>query len=190
MRDKESILARTVKVLGEGGVILYPTDTVWGLGCLPHDESAIRRLYQIKQRAEGKACILLAGKRSQVEECVGELELEIRRLVEREEPTTLIFPKVRNETISPLLLPMEKTVAIRLCRDPFCVALIRRLQSLLVSTSANISGMPTPQHFRDISSCIREQVDYVVPYRQAETGLARLSEIYQIREGNSVRRIR
>lgn len=152
---------RTAKVLRTGGVILYPTDTVWGLGCDALNARAIDRIYDIKQRKTEKSLIILLESFDNISEyvtVVPEIASEIIEKLNR--PVTVIYDKAKN--LPENILADDGTIAIRVVRDEFCQALIKHLGHPLISTSANISGEPAPVSFNSISSRICEQVDYSV----------------------------
>lgn len=170
MKDEDSYMIaevnRSVDVLRRGGVILYPTDTVWGIGCDPRDSSAVRRIFEIKQRAESKALILLAGSRAQIENVTGSPIAEsIEQLIlHSTRPLTVIYPHARG--IAPELMASDGSIAIRLSGEPFSCAMCLGFGFPVVSTSANISGAPTPLSFADISVDIKEMVDYIADWNR------------------------
>lgn len=149
------------EIIKEGGIILYPTDTVWGIGCDATNPEAIAKIYKLKQRAETQSMIcLMNGEKMlyNVFKDIPEVAWQIMDLSEN--PTTLILDNPRN--VAPNVIAPDKTLGIRLVKEPFCFKLMERMKKPLVSTSANISGQPTPKSFKEISPEILNGVDYVV----------------------------
>ena len=149
------------EIIKNGGIILYPTDTVWGIGCDATNEEAIQKIYALKQRAETKSMIvLLNGERMMynVFKEVPEVAWQILDLSEK--PTTLILDNPRN--VAKNIIAEDQTLGVRIVTEPFCFKLMERMKKPLVSTSANISGMFTPKTFKEISPEIIKGVDYVV----------------------------
>ncbi|MEI6349221.1 MAG: L-threonylcarbamoyladenylate synthase [Bacteroidota bacterium] len=152
---------RAVQVLQKGGVILYPTDTVWGIGCNATHKDAVEKIYQIKQRSETKSMILLVDNLERLRQYVDFVPDMILELLEKaEKPTTIIYPNAKK--LPSNLIAIDGSIAIRIVNHEFCKELIRQINAPLVSTSANISGEVTPRLFGDISSEILNRVDYVV----------------------------
>ncbi len=152
-----------VEALRRGGVILYPTDTVWGLGCDATNSEAVRKIFAIKHRADAKAMITLVGSLPQLErtvDCIPEVAYQLIEYAER--PTTIVYdhPDAR-AGIAPELLPEDGTIGVRLTAEEFSSELCKAFRKPLVSTSANISGQPAPRCFAEISPEILEAVDYV-----------------------------
>lgn len=149
------------EVIKNGGIILYPTDTVWGIGCDATNEEAVKKIYALKQREESKSMIVLMnGERMMytVFKDIPEVAWQILDLSER--PTTLILDKPRN--VAKNIIAEDNTLGVRIVTKPFCFKLMERMKKPLVSTSANISGMFTPKTFKEISPEIIKGVDYVV----------------------------
>ncbi len=149
------------EVIKNGGIILYPTDTVWGIGCDATNPEAVAKIYQLKKRAETQSMIcLMNGEKMMytVFKDIPEVAWQILDLSEN--PTTLVLDNPRN--VAPNLIATDKTLGIRLVKEPFCFKLMERMKKPLVSTSANISGQPTPKSFKEISPEIIKGVDYVV----------------------------
>lgn len=161
-------LQSALEVLQKGGVILYPTDTVWGIGCDATNPEAVRKVYTIKQREDAKALISIIDTNAKLQglmDEVPELAYDLTDLAT--EPLTIIYPNVRG--LAPNLLAEDGSAGIRVCSEPFCIALCQRFRKPIVSTSANISGAPTPRVFSEIPPEITEAVDYVVKYRQEDS---------------------
>lgn len=161
MEDVNAIVHQAYEVIKNGGVILYPTDTVWGLGCDATNEEAIRKIYAIKKRSENKSMIILVNERlmHQIFVNIPEVAWQIIDLSER--PTTLILDDP--QMVAPNIIAEDNSLGVRLVKSDFCFKLIERMKKPLVSTSANISNEPTPAGFKDISREIITAVDYVVP---------------------------
>lgn len=153
-------LSTAVEILRKGGVILYPTDTVWGIGCDATNAEAISKVYQIKQRAESKALITLVSDLGMLERTVEGIPEVAYSLIEfSDRPLTIIYDKAIG--VAPNLPADDGSLAVRVAADTFCQVLCRRLGRPIVSTSANISGQQTPKNFDEISTQIKDSVDYV-----------------------------
>lgn len=196
--DAREIINEAVNVLRDGGVILYPTDTVWGIGCDATNEKAVAKVFEIKKRSGAKSLVLLACDMDMVAKHVKEIPNIAIDLVEvNDAPMTIIYPGAKY--LAPNVIAEDGSVGIRIpCVNDetkqgggaFCRELVRRLRKPLVSTSANISGEPTPEDFRDISEEIKTAVDYIVP-RQFEAGATgRSSQIIKLGLGGEVEIIR
>ena len=158
----EDEIRKCAELLREGKVIIYPTDTVWGIGCDATNEEAVRRIYAIKQRQESKSMLVLMEKFERVPLYVERIPLVAWDLVPfTERPTTYIYPGARN--FAKNMIPADGTIAIRIVKNSFCQKLISALGKPIVSTSANISGTAAPATFGDITEEIRKAVDYIVP---------------------------
>jgi L-threonylcarbamoyladenylate synthase len=154
-------IVKAYEVIKEGGIILYPTDTVWGIGCDATNAEAVAKIYKLKQRAETQSMIVLMNGEKMmynVFKDIPEVAWQIMDLSEN--PTTLVLDNPRN--VAPNLIAPDKTLGIRIIKEPFCFKLLERMKKPLVSTSANISGQPTPKSFKEISPEIIKGVDYVV----------------------------
>jgi L-threonylcarbamoyladenylate synthase len=149
------------EVIKEGGIILYPTDTVWGIGCDATNEEAVKKIYALKQREESKSMIVLINGERMMYNVFKEIpEVAWQILDLSEKPTTLILDNPRN--VAKNIIAEDNTLGVRIVTDPFCFKLMERMKKPLVSTSANISGMFTPKTFKEISPEIIKGVDYVV----------------------------
>ncbi len=156
---------KAFEIIKEGGIILYPTDTVWGIGCDATNPEAVAKIYQLKQREETKSMIVLMNGEKMIYNVfkeVPEVAWQIFDLSEK--PTTIILDQPRN--VATNLIASDNTLGIRLVKEPFCFKLMEKMKKPLVSTSANISGQPTPIAFKDISQEIIKGVDYVVNLHQ------------------------
>ncbi|MDB5159513.1 MAG: tsaC 2 [Mucilaginibacter sp.] len=158
-------VAKAFKIVQDGGIILYPTDTIWGIGCDAANTEAVQKIYRLKQRSETKSMIILLDTDNKLASYVQEVpELAYNLIEYAENPLTLVMPGARN--ISPALIAADGSIGIRVSGHPFCQGLIQRLRRPLVSTSANISGKPSPQYFSQIDQEIIDGVDYVVDIDQ------------------------
>ena len=165
-----------VNTLEAGGLILYPTDTVWGIGCDATNAEAVRKIFQLKNRVDTKAMIVLVQDERVILRYVEEADLRIFDYIKGiHKPTTVIYQKSKN--LAPNLIAQDGSVAIRICKDPFCMDLIKAFGKPIVSTSANKATYPTPLCFNDISLDIIEGVQYVVKTRQDETDLKQPSSV-------------
>lgn len=172
-------VAKALKVVQDGGIILYPTDTIWGIGCDATNTEAVKRIFALKQREEAKSMIILLDTDNKLQSYVREVPDIAYDLIEfAENPLTLVMPGAKN--ISEALIAADGSVGIRVAKYPFCEQLIQRLRKPLVSTSANISGQPSPQNFGEISQDIIEGVDYVVDIDQHDTTLKKPSTIMRL----------
>ena len=186
--SKEDI-RRAVEVMNKGGIILYPTDTIWGLGCDATNADAVRRIYEIKQRTDAKALISLVDSETKVQfyvKEVPEVAWDVMELSER--PMTVVFDGGRN--LAPNLLAEDGSVAIRITKEAFSKELCMRMKRAVVSTSANISGQPAPRCFADISEEIKGAVDYICTSRQDEPPTQTASSIIKLGAGGEVTIIR
>ncbi|WP_445737998.1 L-threonylcarbamoyladenylate synthase [Mariniflexile sp.] len=152
---------KAIQVLKEGKLILYPTDTVWGIGCDATNEEAVSKVYELKQRADSKALICLVADDRMLKKYVKNIpEVALNIIDITDKPTTIIYDDAQN--LASNLIAEDGTIAIRIPDDEFCFQLCRKLNGAIVSTSANVSGEPTPKSFKEISSAILKGVDYVV----------------------------
>jgi L-threonylcarbamoyladenylate synthase len=182
-------LANALKILRTGGIILYPTDTVWGLGCDATNVQAIRRIYQLKQRAENKSLIILVNSVPMLTRYVDnppEVALQLAELSEK--PLTIVYDKGRS--LAEGVASVDGSVGVRVCNDPFCDELITGLRKPLVSTSANISGSSAPAIFDEISEEMKAAVDYVCLWRQDDRSRATPSSVIKVSGNGTVKIIR
>jgi L-threonylcarbamoyladenylate synthase len=172
----ENDIKQAIEVLQRGGVILYPTDTIWGLGCDATNPEAIKRIYEIKQRDDSKSLIVLMAEEREVLQYVAAPDLAVFDFLETQErPTTIIYEHAVG--LPDNLVAADGSIGIRLTQDAFCRHLIKRFRKPIVSTSANISGEPSPQTFADIRQTIKDQVDYIIDWRQDDMAAALPSQI-------------
>ena len=176
-------------VLKEGGLILYPTDTIWGIGCNACDAKAIKRIYQLKKRATSKNFVILVDSIEMLKKYVREVPPRIETLIYyHTRPLTMIFDEARNLPDS--LIASDNTIAIRVAQDQFCKELISDFGYPLVATSANISSQPFPANFGEISSDIIKGVDYIVKIRRHEKTHGQQSIIARIMEDGEMEFLR
>ncbi|MGN8071730.1 L-threonylcarbamoyladenylate synthase [Mucilaginibacter sp. 22184] len=172
-------VAKALKIVQEGGIILYPTDTIWGIGCDATNTEAVQKIYRLKQRDEAKSMIILLDTENKLESYVQEVNTLAYDLIKyAENPLTLVMPGAKN--ISPALIAPDGSVGIRVTSHQFCQQLIQRLRKPLVSTSANISGKPSPQYFSQIDQEIVDGVDYVVDIDQHSKEIKNPSTIMKL----------
>ncbi len=179
MAGINDIIKECVEVLRKGGVILYPTDTIWGLGCDATNSNAVKKIYNIKKRDDKQGMLILLDSESKLPYHVKEVPGIAWQLIEvSDQPLTLIYPGARN--IAPELIADDGSLGIRIMEDEFCALLIARLRKPLVSTSANITGETAPVNYMEINNKIKEAVDYIVPLRQDEADMKTASSIIKI----------
>ncbi len=172
-------------VLKNGGIILYPTDTVWGIGCDATNEAAVEKIINLKQRPQEKSFVVLVADEREILQYAAAPDLEVFNFLEKQtKPTTVVYENAIG--LAENILAKDGSVAMRICNDEFCKHLIKRFQKPIVSTSANISGEPTPQLFSTISELIAHGVDYVVKHKQNETEPALASQIIKWENGEVV----
>lgn len=161
-------IKKCIEVLEKGGTIVYPTDTVWGIGCDASDEQAVQRIFALKNRPDTKSMLCLVANDAMLERHVvkvPDLAYDIMDLAEK--PVTIVYD--RPQGVAANLIAPDNTLAIRVTKDPFCQRLVQRLGKPMVSTSANIAGLPTPRSFGEIDDLILKGVDYVVNLKREGT---------------------
>ena len=175
--------------MNEGGVILYPTDTIWGIGCDATNEEAVRRVYQIKQRSDSKAMLVLVDSPVKVDFYVQDVPEVAWDLIEvADKPLTIIYSGARN--LASNLIAEDGSVGIRVTNEEFSKRLCQQFRKAIVSTSANISGQPSPANHSEITEELKSMVDYVVGYRQEEMGHPKPSSIIKLDKGGVIKIIR
>ena len=186
MKDE---IKKACEVMQKGGVILYPTDTIWGIGCDATNQEAVKRVYEIKQSSDSKAMLVLVDSPVKVDFYVQDVPSVAWDLIElTTKPLTVIYDGARN--LAPNLLAEDGSVGIRVTNEEFSNQLCFRFRKAIVSTSANISGQPAPAVFSEISEEIKQAVDYVVDYRREETGHPKPSSIIKLGRTGEVKVIR
>jgi L-threonylcarbamoyladenylate synthase len=159
--DINSEVHKAFETIQNGGIILYPTDTVWGIGCDATNAEAVKKIYALKQREETKSMIVLMNGEKMMYNVFKDIPETAWQIMDlSEKPTTLILDNPRN--VAANIIAEDKTLGVRLVKEPFCFKLMERMKKPLVSTSANISGQATPKSFKEISPEIIKGVDYVV----------------------------
>ncbi|HKJ78161.1 MAG TPA: L-threonylcarbamoyladenylate synthase [Prolixibacteraceae bacterium] len=182
-------IKRAVEVLKNGGIILYPTDTIWGIGCDATNSEAVNRIYKIKKREDSKSMLVLMENPALLDRYVEEVPEVAWDLVEiTTTPLTVIYPNAKN--LAPNLTAADGSIGIRFTKEEFTSQLLRQFRRPLVSTSANISGENPPAIFDEISEEIKNQVDYIVEYRQDDTTRSKPSGIIKLGPGGQIDIIR
>ncbi len=182
-------IKKALEVLKTGGIILYPTDTIWGIGCDATNEKAVDRIYKIKKREDSKSMLVLMENPALLERYVTEVPEIAWDLVEvATTPLTVIYPDAKN--LAKNLISEDGSIGIRFTKEAFTTQLLQRFRKPLVSTSANISGEKSPVFFYEISEEIKNQVDYIVEYRQNDTTPAHPSSIIKLGAGGRIDIIR
>ena len=185
---KEQIDA-AIKVLKEGGVILYPTDTIWGLGCDATNEAAVEKIFRIKQRSDSKSLITLVADLDMVGKYVKEIpEIAVQLVEVNDKPMTIIYPGATG--LAKNVVAEDGTVGIRIPDNEFCNKLIFKFRRAIVSTSANISGTPAPARFEDIPQEIKDAVDFVVSPEFEGNCTRAASQIIKVGLGSEIEIIR
>ena len=189
MNDKlKEEIRKTQEVLKNGGIILYPTDTIWGLGCDATNPEAVRRIYEIKKRADNKSMLVLLDDAGKIASYADIPDIALDLIEVTDKPTTIIYPNAKR--LAPDLIAEDGTIGIRITREEFTQSLLYRFNRPLVSTSANISGEPSPRFFNEISETIRNAVDYIVNYRRNDHASASPSSIIKLGLNGEIQIIR
>lgn len=187
----EEIIAEALKVLKDGGTILYPTDTVWGLGCDATNPDAVKKIYEIKHRADSKSLVLLACDLDMVARYIKKIpDIAIDLVEVNDRPMTLIYPGADTNLLAHNVVAEDGSVGMRIPMNDFCVQLVRKLRRPLVSTSANISGEPTPRSYAEIPEEIRSAVDYIVEASLERSSTGTASQIIKVELDGQVKIIR
>ena len=182
-------LVKAVEVLRSGGVILYPTDTIWGLGCDATNQAAVKRIYEIKQREDSKSMLILMENPNLLNSYITEVPEIAWELIEvADNPLTIIYPGAKN--LAPNLLASDGSVGIRITNEAFSQQLVQRFRKPIVSTSANLTGQKSPHNFAAISEEIKKSVDYIVTYRQDDFSKSNPSSIIKLGVGGQIEIVR
>jgi len=180
---------KAVDVLRSGGVILYPTDTIWGLGCDATNPAAVKRIYEMKQRQDSKSMLILMENPNLLNSYITEVPEIAWELIDvADTPLTIIYPRAKN--LATNLLAPDGSVGIRITNEAFTQQLIQRFRKPVVSTSANITGQKSPQNFLEISEEIKKSVDYIVEFRQDDLSRSNPSGIIKLGIGGQIEIIR
>ena len=182
-------LKNALQVLRNGGVILYPTDTIWGLGCDATNPEAVARIFRIKQREDTRSMLVLLENPNMLNAYVKEVPEVAWQLIEvTDKPLTIVYSGAKN--LAPNLIAADGSIGIRITTETFTEHLIQQFRRPIVSTSANLSGRPSPQNFAEIGEEILSAVDYVVKYRQDDRSNASHSSIIKLGTGGEIQIIR
>lgn len=182
-------IQKAIEIMASGGIILYPTDTIWGIGCDATNEDAVRKVYELKQRSDRKSMIILIDNPIKLDYYLTDTPSLAWDLIElSDKPLTIIYDNARN--VASNLIAEDETLAIRVTKEKFSQELCKRFRKAIVSTSANISGEPSPKNFSEISDTIRNGVDYIVHYRQDEASTSKASSIIKLGNNGEVKIIR
>ncbi len=182
-------IVRALEVLKAGGTILYPTDTVWGIGCDATNESAVEKIYKIKQRNERKGMLILMENPALLERYVDDVPEIAWDLTEvATTPLTVIYQNAKN--LAKNLVAEDGSIGIRFTKEAFTTQLLQRFRKPVVSSSANISGAKSPSFFSEISEVLKNQVDYIVEYRQNDFTPYQPSSIIKLGSGGKIDIIR
>ncbi len=182
-------IKKALEVLKSGGVILYPTDTIWGIGCDATNPEAVQRIYDIKKREDNKSMLVLMENPALLDRYVDNVPEVAWDLVEiATTPLTVIYSNAKN--LAENLIAADGSIGIRFTKEIFTSQLLQRLRKPIVSTSANVSGEKPPTFFDEISDEIKKRVDYIVEYRQDDTTPAQPSSIIKLGAGGQIEIIR
>ncbi len=182
-------IRKACEVMRNGGMILYPTDTIWGIGCDATNEEAVKKIFKLKQRDDSKSMLLLLDNPAKLQTYVQEVPDIAWDLIElADKPLTIIYEGARN--LAPALIAADGTIGIRITNELFSRELCKQFRKPIVSTSANISGQPTPSRFSQISREIMDGVDYVVKYRQKEQTGRKSSSIIRLTRNGTIQILR
>jgi L-threonylcarbamoyladenylate synthase len=185
----EEDIKESLKTLRQGGIILYPTDTIWGLGCDSTNEFAVNKIFNMKSRDESKSLIILVDGLSMIDRYVEncpEIVFELAGV--SDSPLTIIYPEGKN--LAKGVCAKDNSIAIRICHDEFCSELVRRFRKPIVSTSANLSGNPSPENFDEIEKNLIDKVDFVVKYRQNDRSKSYASPVIKVNSDGTIMIIR
>lgn len=189
MDDFYDDIQKALEVLRKGGLILYPTDTIWGIGCDASNAVAVKKVYELKQRVDTKSMLVLLENPNMIVSYVEEVPEVAWDIVDfSEKPTTIIYDGAKN--IANNMIAEDGSIGIRITKEAFTQKLVQKFRKPLVSTSANISGEPSPKNFNDISEKIKSKVDYIVKYRQDDIENPEPSSIIKLGASGLVKIIR
>lgn len=182
-------IKKAIEILMKGGIILYPTDTVWGIGCDATNAEAVKRIYEIKQRDDSKSMLVLMDNPVKLQTYIQDVPEIAWDLIElTDKPLTIIYENARN--LAENLIAEDGSVGIRITDEEFSKELCKRFRKPIVSTSANISGSPSPANFKEISQEIKNKMDYIVNYRQKDLSKANPSSIIKLSKDGTINIIR
>ena len=188
-KTMEDDIKQACKIMQAGGIILYPTDTIWGIGCDATNAEAVKKVYELKQREDSKSMLVLIDSSAKLQSYISEVPDIAWDLIEvSDKPLTIIYPGARN--LAPNLIGEDGTVGMRMTQEAFSKKLCERMRRPIVSTSANISGKASPAQFSEISKEIKQGVDYIVKYRQEEKQKSAPSGIIKLGLSGEIKVIR
>lgn len=185
LQNFKTDIDKSIETLNNGGIILYPTDTVWGLGCDATNEKAVAKIYALKNRDEQKSMIVLVADENEIKHFSGQNTLTVFDYIKGiHKPVTVIYGQAKN--LAKNLINLDGTIGIRVVKDAFCKELITEFGKPIVSTSSNVSGYPPPAVFPDIDIVIKNGVDYIVQHRQDDLHSAAPSTVLKINEEGEI----
>lgn len=189
MIDFSQDIKNAVECLKKGGIILYPTDTVWGIGCDARNSDAVKKIFSLKKREDSKSMLVLVNNEAALERITEEIpEIAYQLLEAAVNPLTVIYDHAKG--VAPEIIADDGSLGVRITKEKFSNELARRLGAPLVSTSANISGEKAPSNFHEISDSVKKGVDYIVEYRQNEIDMHTPSNIIKLSQGGLFKVIR
>lgn len=187
--DMKDDVRRCADTLRKGGILVYPTDTIWGIGCDATDSEAVRKIYSLKRRSDSKAMIILVDSIEMLERYIDEIPEVAYQLIEAAvKPMTIVYDK--GIRLAPELLAEDGSVGIRVTSDPFCRALCRAIRHPIVSTSANISGSPAARFFSEISTEILSGADCIAHWRRKDRSISAPSSVIKLSSGGEIKILR
>jgi L-threonylcarbamoyladenylate synthase len=182
-------IKESLTVLKAGGIIIYPTDTIWGIGCDATNSSAVEKIFRIKSRDNNKSLLILVDSQQMLERYVKEVpEIAYELTSVSEGPLTIIYPEGKNLAVG--VCHKDGSIGVRICRDSFCNELIRQFRKPIVSTSANLSDKPSPENFLEIEEPVLKAADFVVKYRQADPIKYSSSPVIKLGKDGTIKIIR
>ncbi|MEO5943160.1 MAG: L-threonylcarbamoyladenylate synthase [Ferruginibacter sp.] len=185
LQNFKTDIEKSIETLSNGGIILYPTDTVWGLGCDATNEKAVAKIYALKNRDEQKSMIVLVADENEILHYSEQNTLTIFDYIKGiHKPVTVIYRQAKN--LAKNLINIDGSIGIRVVKDPFCKELITQFGKPIVSTSSNVSGYPPPSIFDDVDVVIKNGVDYIVQHRQGDLHSAAPSTVLKISEEGEI----
>ncbi|MCQ2110261.1 MAG: threonylcarbamoyl-AMP synthase [Bacteroidaceae bacterium] len=189
MKEYKEDIDKACQVMRDGGIILYPTDTIWGIGCDASNSQAVKRIFELKQRSDSKSMLVLLDSDAKLPYYVPDIPDVAYDLMDMsEKPITIIYDNARR--LAPELIAQDGSVGIRITKEEFSKELCRKLGGAVVSTSANVSGQASAQNFSEISKEILNGVDYIVKYRQNDKSISKPSSIIKLGSGGLIKIIR
>ncbi|WP_437920946.1 L-threonylcarbamoyladenylate synthase [Sphingobacterium sp. LRF_L2] len=172
-------LNKALDTLKNGGLILYPTDTIWGIGCDATNEEAVEKVFALKGRDKAKSLIILLHSDNQLVSYVNDVPEVAYELIEyADKPLTIVYSKAKN--LAPSAIAEDGSIGIRIVKHPFCEQLLQRFRKPIISTSANLSGAPSPACFDDIADSVKQGVDYVVEFNQQQKSNGKSSTVMKL----------